>query len=408
MIDMRFGNYLIALSFFVGALAPLSFAHAVDGKSMAASVFFIPSKTVPELKTKFLETPLTGKKVKILIVPGHEPDFGGAEYRNLKERDLVLDITENLKNFLSQNERYDVVVSRDRNGWNPDLATYFQNNWDSIGMFVDSKKQEMRMMISDGRVEEYSDGLLHNDAPKDVARRLYGITKWANENGVDITLHVHINDSPRRYVTRPGEYSGFAIYTPEKQYSNAEASNALARHLFLRLSKFFGVSNLLPESRGIVENQDLIAIGSHNTADSASMLIEYGYIYEISLQTPAIRTLILKEFALQTYLGLEDFFGVNSSVIAPHETTLLPYRWNSTVRKSKTPSKAALALQTALLQQGFYPPYGFSKNECPLSGIFGGCTKIALAQFQKKFNIAGDGSFAGERTRATLNKIYSN
>jgi N-acetylmuramoyl-L-alanine amidase len=39
------------------------------------------------------------KKVRILIVPGHEPNFGGTEFGNLKERDMTVDLANNLSEF---------------------------------------------------------------------------------------------------------------------------------------------------------------------------------------------------------------------------------------------------------------------------------------------------------------------
>ena len=155
----------------------------------------------------------------------------------------------------------------------------------------------------------------HNDAPKDVALRLFGINKWANEHKVDIIIHIHFNDSGPRRAGAPGEYNGFTIYTPERQYSNSQASMDIAKRVFKRLSKMFSVSNLPGEDAGVVEDQELIAIGSSNTVDAASLLVEYGYIYEPQFRVPAVRVMVLRELAFQTYLGLADFFGETSLLL---------------------------------------------------------------------------------------------
>src|SRR3954465_1943136 len=60
-----------------------------------AAVFFWPSVTVSDLQTRYHN----GQKIRILIVPGHEPNFGGAEYRDLKERDMTLALADNVKTY---------------------------------------------------------------------------------------------------------------------------------------------------------------------------------------------------------------------------------------------------------------------------------------------------------------------
>ena len=52
---------------------------------------------------------------------------------------------------------------------------------------------------------------IRNIAPDEMGVRLYGINKWANENDIDIVIHVHFNDYPGRPRTGSGKYSGFSI-----------------------------------------------------------------------------------------------------------------------------------------------------------------------------------------------------
>ena len=168
----------------------------------------------------------------------------------------------------------------------------------------------------------------------------------------------------------------------------------------------FPVSNLPVEDQGIVEDQELIAIGSYNTVDAASMLIEYGYIYEPQFRAPAVRAIVLKELAFQTYLGLADFFGERSLIVGPHESTLLPYHGNKVVEKTSFANTEVLAFQAALIDKGFYPPQNFSRNKCPLSGYFGQCTRTALTAFQREFGVNGEAGIIGEKTRAQLRRLY--
>jgi hypothetical protein len=49
---------------------------------------------------------ISQKKVRILLVPGHQPDYGGAEYMSpygdIKERDLVVELADDLQTFSSR------------------------------------------------------------------------------------------------------------------------------------------------------------------------------------------------------------------------------------------------------------------------------------------------------------------
>jgi hypothetical protein len=70
---------------------------------------------------------------------------------------------------------------------------------------------------------------------------------------------------------------------------------------------------LKEEMVGIVPDQELIAIGRFNVADTANVLIEYGYIYEPQYQNNKKRMQVIDEYALRTYQGLENFFNATSS-----------------------------------------------------------------------------------------------
>lgn len=374
--------------------------------SMAASVFFTQSITAPALRTTFENAPTTKKKLNILIVPGHEPGFGGTEYRNIKERDLNAELGLNLAQYLVEDGHYNVVMTRGIDGWNPFVQDYFNTHADDIKVFVASQKKEMALLVQEGKITTKGDNLPHNDAPDDVALRLYGINKWANEHKVDIIIHVHFNDTSPRRVGVPGDYNGFTIYTPEHQYSNAQATAEIAKNVFKRLSRMFPVSSLPQEDQGVVEDQDLIATGNSNTVDAVSMLIEYGYIYEPQLQVPSVRNLVLKELAFQTYLGLADFFGDTSLIVGPYQSTLLPYDSRTIVKKTASANPGVLEFQAALTDKGFYPPQNYTKNDCPLSGFFGLCTHASLAEFQGQFEIKGESGSVGPQTRTRLGALF--
>jgi N-acetylmuramoyl-L-alanine amidase len=378
-----------------------------DASENLAAVFFQQSITVAGLNQKYKSVASGQNKINLLIIPGHEPNSGGAEFGKLKERDMTVDLGNYLAGFLENNNHYGVTITRDKQNWNPIFSNYFTTNWNAIIAFVENQKSQMRSLVDVGLVKSVS-GAYHVDASQDVALRLYGVNKWVNENNIDIEIHIHFNDFPRRHQNLPGEYSGLTIYVPESQYSNSTTTRAIATAVLSRLSRYNAVSDLPTENAGIVEDQDLIAIGSNNNADAASFLIEYGYIYEPQFQDPAIRDMTLKDLAYQTYLGLEDFFGQKISSSVVYDTLMLPHDWQKNISKTSSGLAATdiLALQSALVIDGEYPTEDKSKNDCPRSGIFGNCTIDALKEFQNKYNIKGESGTLGTKTRAVLNSMF--
>ncbi len=372
-----------------------------------AAVFFQPSITVAQLDQKYKKASSGQAKVNLLIVPGHEPDFGGATFGDVKERDMTVDLGNYLAGFLKNDSHFNITITRDKQNWNPIFANYFASQWNSIVAFAAGQKAQMQNLVNVGLVKTVTDAY-HVDAPQDVALRLYGINEWANENNIDIEVHIHFNDYPRAHQNLPGEYSGLTIYVPESQYSNSSTTMAIASAVLKRLSKYNAVSNLSTENAGLVQDQDLIGVGSNNSADAASMLIEYGYIYEPQFQDPTIRDATLKDLAYQTYLGLEDFFGQSSQSAVAYDTLMLPHHWLKDLSKNNSNLATAdvFALQSALAEDGEYPASSQNKNDCPRSGIFGNCTVTAVNAFQDKYNIKGESGFVGAKTRTVLNSMF--
>lgn len=273
-----------------------------------AATLFVPSVTTEELKTKFDTSGGASPGIKILLMPGHEPDFGGAEYGSLKERDMNVDMANLIRERFAGDERFEIIIARDKESWHSTLEAYFENNWEMIKTFIRAKKAELDAVFSSGQGKKSTGGIIHNRVSDDVALRLYGINKWASEREVDIVLHIHFNDHPRSRMSAPGIYKGFAIYVPDKIFSNHKASLDLAQNLKQRLESSFDVSDFPPEKEGIVESQSLIAVGARNTLDSGSVLIEYGYIYRPSFTNKSLREETLSKMAELTHLGILDFF----------------------------------------------------------------------------------------------------
>jgi N-acetylmuramoyl-L-alanine amidase len=392
-----------------GIMSTILTAFDRVGDQIATIIMVGHGKTVEELRSKYdIDRSKSRTQVRILIVPGHEPDYGGAEFGTLREREVVVDIADQLSELLRKNPRYEVFVTRDNTSWKPEFQEYFKNHWEEIVAWKNAHKSEETKLINVGRFKTYVSPVEHNTAPNNVAIRLYGINKWVQDNDIDIVLHLHLNDYPRRRVYEPGSYSGFSIYVPEKQYINSTTTRALALTIFGRLSKYSPVSDFAAESSGIVEDQELIAIGPYNTVGAASMLIEYGYIYESNFTNREVRPLAVHDMAYQTYTGLLDFFDPASVVNLDrfYDTLALPYTWSSELVAESPQSADIFALQTALMLDGVYPPVPSSKNDCPRTGKLGVCTKKSLDLFQKKYGITDEKDRVGKKTVEVLNRTY--
>lgn len=371
-----------------------------------ASVFFSESVNPDGLKSVFSNGSINGRKLRILLVPGHDNEYWGTQFKDVKESDMTLLLGKELFDFLSLDNKFDVRITRDDRGYLPLFEKYFLDNKEDINNFSASKKQIMSELVSSGDVIKYEDGVFHNDAPSIMATRLYGINKWANENSIDLVIHIHFNDYPRRKKTSPGDYSGFSIYVPEKQYSNARTSKTVADSVAKQLITYYPKSNLPKEDSVVVEDQDLIAIGAFNTLDPASILIEYGYIYEPQFLDNIIREKVIKELAFQTFLGIKNFFGDDGPIVYRYGTTFLPYRWNFLVNPGTKNDLSILSLQAALTLDGVYPPKEFERRDCPVSGTYGRCTRASVVAFQRKYDISGTEGVLNTATLEKLNKLY--
>lgn len=307
MIAMyRFGKLVFGAAFaiIVGAalwpFLPASFSLERIEQSLS-SIFFVESTTTAALKTTYDR----GERIRVLIVPGHDDAAFGTSYKGMREAALNAELGEELAFVLSSDARFEPILVRTKSGYAKEFTDYFEKNDKNVHVFLAEKKKIMKDLLRSGMLEK-EEGVIHNDAPNDVAYRLYSLNMWANENGVDIVIHIHFNDYPRKARTKPGRYSGYAIYVPDGQYSNARPSRDLAVNIARRLSERLTPSTH-PQEGAVVPDQELIAVGSYNTLDSAVALIEYGYIYEPRFQGEK-RGALFQELARLTHEGLRDFF----------------------------------------------------------------------------------------------------
>jgi hypothetical protein len=277
-------------------------AFRAAGDFVAALV--APERVTPETLSVKYET---RAPIAILVVPGHDNEFWGTEYRGVREADLTVELGRMVRDRFAGDPRFAVAITREGGEYAKEFAEYFDTYSSLIWEFRDYARTVFTNALRLGEVVAKTDNF-HGFASSEIARRLYGINMWANDHAVDAVLHIHFNDYPRTRQGRPGRYGGFSIYVPESQFPNARASRALAETVAARLNTALTVSDYPQEAEGIVEDQELIAVGSYGALYPASLLIEYGYIYEPHVIEPDLRAQLFPALATLTYQGVVDFF----------------------------------------------------------------------------------------------------
>lgn len=357
-----------------------------------ASAAFPAVVTHEDVLAKYQAALLGGEKVKVLLMPGHEPSYGGAVLGDLKERDIAVDIANKMARELRENPALSVTVARDQLSWNKELQEYFEEEWKDIEKFVSGKKRAFNRAVKKNDVEVRDFEPAHNTAATDVALRLYGITKWANEEGYDLVVHLHLND------TGAQNHQGFAVYVPDKEFGNAAASKPLGESIAYELNRYSASSTLPIENYGIVEDQSLIALGAYNTAELPSVLVEYAYIYEPKIKNAEARDAVLSDMARQTVRGVEDYLG---APILSRKSVAVPFAWTDGGPARDKASAEAYALQVALRELGFFPGAGNLLITCPMTGVMDACTVAALTAFQASKGWTPTGAI-GPLTKAAL------
>lgn len=360
--------------------------------------------------------------IRILLVAGHEPGYGGAVYQGVYEREIVSEITTELESLLSSNEKYEVIVSRDGEAWDRELAKFFRKEEKNVKKFIKAQRKKLAKLLrsEESEIVEHTDAnqVHHATAPEDVALRLYSINQWANKNKVDVVVHMHVNDAPDHGPNTPSKYTGFAVYVPDKVFGNSDTSTELGEDIADRLLALGEYSTLPGEGGGVVHDRELIAVGANATLYPPSVLIEYGYISEPRFTLPEYRQTVTKDAAYQTYLALQDFFG--DEVENPRSVTKLPALWPAPVAAApvvvptsvSVPTPVALStcaaftgiilpaknekdidttgvvkrLQTILAKDKTIYPEGL------VTGYFGPATKKAVQALQKKHDIISSGT----------------
>lgn len=245
--------------------------------------------------------------IRILLVPGHDDEVWGAQYGYVKEAAMNLAVASRIYNILKKDKRFEVHITREKGGYTKEFVDYFATNQAEILAFKENAKTQMESEIASRNFIEKENNP-HLDASEEVALRLYGFNKWANENKIDAVIHIHFNDYPRSNKWTIGEYRGFVIYIPEGQMANWKESGQLAANIFIQLKKKYLTSTYEKELGGLIPDQKLIALGSNGTLLSAvrSVLVEYGYIYRF--RNSITRHKHYVNMARLTATGIQKYF----------------------------------------------------------------------------------------------------
>ncbi len=273
------------------------------------SIFLNPFLTEAKTPVVAVSSGATKKEPirRILIVPGHDDESYGTSFRGVKEADMNLKLGLYLYDLLKKDKRFKVFITRDKNGYTKEFADYFENNKDEINNFIKNSHNSFQDKLKNGEVNKINN-VYHNNAPDGVVQKLYGINLWAGKNQMDAVIHIHFNDNPRPDASRRGEYKGFVIYVPEDQFKNSKDSSSLGFFTLNEMHKYYLTSNYERELGGIVPDQDLIATGSNDSLSTRSILIEYGYIYDLKFSTFKKRENHMKLMAKLTYNSVSKYF----------------------------------------------------------------------------------------------------
>jgi len=271
--------------------------------------FFLLFLFTPIFIVSALETaPSIVKPIKILLVPGHDSKVWGAQYGNLKEADMTLAVATQIYNILKKDKRFEVHITRDQNGYTKEFADFLAQKSSILSFEQNAKKMMQSKIVSGNFIPKQN--APHHSVSEDIALRLYGFNKWANENNIDAMIHIHFNDYPLPNKWSIGQYKGLAIYIPDKQFPNFKESSQLGEDIFAQLHKKYITSTYKPEAKGLVSDQKLIAIGANGTLNASvrSVLIEYSYIYEKMFRIKSTRLTAYKDMAERTALGIQNYF----------------------------------------------------------------------------------------------------
>lgn len=247
-----------------------------------------------------------GSPRRILLVAGHTAETEGTSYRSLSEYELNYQ----LMNMLEERLRatgYEVITTHEGDDYNEEFTNFFETQRQEILDFRSRQREAYE--------EEYPLGVVTNDTDHNYASnlgtlQLYGVNYWANQNNIDVVLHIHFNDYPGRPNDEVGEHTGFSVFTSLKTNKNFIESFLLAKEIEREMLTYADRSTVRRESAGVLESE-LIAVGQANSTDMPSLLLEMGFIYENKFVNPISRAQEFQDYTQAITQALNTYFARN-------------------------------------------------------------------------------------------------
>jgi len=214
----------------------------------------------------------------VLINPGHNKDsvkYGSARFIEGIGYEHVLNasISEKIRSSL-QEQGVEAFQTMNQEDYRAQIIEYKEKN-----------NEQLKVLINNFHKKHPE---INNHMPLEEALTQLSIVQWAEANGFELALHIHINDvleNVRKF------YSGFSVITSPRNLSS-EKSNSLAQAIYNQLITYFSPSNNKNESSlsGIGKSkkyvpglmkEDFLVLGNELYATSLpSVIVECGFLSE--------------------------------------------------------------------------------------------------------------------------------
>ncbi len=221
------------------------------------------------------------KTKRILLVPGHDDEYGGCRGKAGQEENINLAIAEDIKFFLDRDSDFVAEITRSTSGYTKPLRD-----------FLDSNRKELRERALD---------ILREESSELVERytRNFGLAEYSNRKKPDLTIHVHVNNDPTDSTLQ-----GFVTFW--SQYNNSYyRSRKFAAQIRNKLASEFPMSTSPAERHGISARPYVVLGSPWLRVKPPSVLVEYGYINDTTLAIPQTQM----DAAFLTYQAVKAGFN---------------------------------------------------------------------------------------------------
>ena len=106
-----------------------------EAQKFLGSIFFVDSITDKQIIDKYLVAKNSGEGVRVLIAPGHDSEVQGTEFDGTEEADLNLELATDLYNLMKSDNKFEVFITRNENGYLPEFVNFFSSERKNIEKF---------------------------------------------------------------------------------------------------------------------------------------------------------------------------------------------------------------------------------------------------------------------------------